>query len=130
MWNDIWSILWLAFWAFAWIAYLFVLIYILADIFRDKSLNGWYKAIWMIFLVFMPFLTAIVYLLVRGSGMGERAAIARNTEVLSEDRAQIHATSFANPADEIAKAQALREQGTITDGEFEAIKAKALGDKF
>jgi hypothetical protein len=129
--SNVWNIIWLMFWAFAYISYLFVLIFILADIFRDKGLNGWLKAIWIIFLVFLPFLTALVYLIARGAGMGERAAAASNREVLSsENRDEIRAASFASPTDEIAKAQALLDSGSITPGEFDAIKAKALGSKF
>jgi hypothetical protein len=130
MWTDLWSLIWLAFWAFAYIAYLFVLVFILADIFRDRALNGGIKAIWVIFLVFLPFLTAIVYLIARGSGMAERSAAANNREILSENREQIRAASFASPTEEIAKAQALLDSGSITAGEFDAIKAKALGSKF
>ncbi|MEL4319991.1 SHOCT domain-containing protein [Leifsonia sp. YIM 134122] len=130
MFSDFWGFVWVFFWAFAYIAYLFVLIYILADIFRDKSLNGGLKALWIIAMVFLPFLTAVVYLIARGTGMNERAAASANTEILSEDRSSIQAQSYADPQAEIAKAAALRDQGVITPGEFDAIKAKAEGKKF
>ena len=130
MFNDFWSFVWFFFWAFAYVAYLFVLIYILADVFRDKSLNGGLKALWVVAMVFLPFVTAIVYLIARGTGMNERAAARANTEILPEDRSKIQAESFADPQAEIAKAAALRDQGIITPGEFEAIKAKAEGKKF
>lgn len=130
MFSDFWSFVWFFFWAFAYIAYLFVLIYILADIFRDKSLSGGFKALWIVAMVFFPFVTAVVYLIARGVGMNERAAASANTEILSEDRSKIRAQSYADPQAEIAKAAALRDQGVITPGEFDAIKAKAEGKKF
>jgi hypothetical protein len=64
--RNIWDLLWVFFWAFAFVAYLVALFSIIGDIFRDRQLNGWLKAIWLIFLVFLPFLTALVYLIVRG----------------------------------------------------------------
>ncbi|KQX05597.1 MULTISPECIES: SHOCT domain-containing protein [unclassified Leifsonia] len=130
MFNDFWGFAWVFLWAFAYIAYLFVLIYILADIFRDKTLHGGFKALWIIAMVFLPFVTAVVYLIARGRGMNERSAARANTEILSEDRSSIQAQSYADPQAEIAKAAALRDQGVITAGEFDAIKAKAEGKKF
>ncbi|MUN05962.1 hypothetical protein GLX25_02375 [Agromyces luteolus] len=106
-----------------------VLIYIVIDIFRDHSLNGWLKAVWIVFLVFLPWLTGLVYLIARGRGMAERSA-RKQVEYETHTAEEYRQISFANPADEIAKAQALRDQGVISDGEFEAIKAKALGSKF
>lgn len=126
---DLWSWIWFFFWTFAYVAYLMVLIYIVIDVFRDDTLNGWLKAVWVIFLVFVPWITGLVYLIARGRGMAERSA-RKQVEYQEYSQEEYRAMSFANPADEIAKAQALREQGVITDGEFEAIKAKALGSKF
>ncbi|MFE6966498.1 SHOCT domain-containing protein [Agromyces sp. NPDC057679] len=127
--NSLWDWFWFLFWAFAYVAYLFALIYIIIDVFRDHSLNGWLKAVWLIFLVFVPFVTALVYLIARGSGMAERSARKQDEyEEYSEE--YIRSVSFASPTDEIAKAKALLDAGTITQGEFEAIKNKALGNKF
>ena len=127
--QGIWDWFWLLFWVFAYMAYLFVLIYIIFDIFRDRSLNGWLKAVWVILLVFMPFVTGLVYLIARGKGMAERSA-RKQVEYQEYSDAYVRSVSFASPTDEIAKAQALRDQGVITDGEFEALKAKALGAKY
>jgi Mn2+/Fe2+ NRAMP family transporter len=127
--QGIWDWFWLLFWVFAYMAYLFVLISILFDIFRDHSLNGWLKAVWVIFLVFVPFLTGLIYLLVRGRSMAERSA-RKQVEYQEDNEAYIRSVSFASPADEIAKAKALRDQGVITDGEYEALKNKALGGKY
>lgn len=127
--QNIWDWFWLLFWIFAYMAYLFVLIYIIFDIFRDRSLNGWLKAVWLIFLVFVPFLTGLVYLIARGRGMAERSA-RQQVEYTEDDAEYIRSVSFASPTDEIAKAKALRDQGVITDGEYEALKNKALGGTY
>jgi len=127
--GSVWDIFWFFFWVFVWVAYLFVLIYIVIDIFRDRSLNGWLKAVWVIFLVWVPFLTALVYLIARGKGMAERS-MERRPEVVEYSEEEMRKISFASPSDEIAKAQALRDQGVISDGEFDALKRKALGEKF
>ncbi|WP_353814994.1 SHOCT domain-containing protein [Agromyces sp. SYSU T00266] len=126
---DLWQWFWFFFWIFAYVAYLMVLVYIVIDIFRDHSLNGWLKAVWIIFLVFLPWLTGLVYLIARGRGMAERSA-RKQVEYETHTAEEYREISFASPSEEIAKAQALRDQGVISDGEFEAIKAKALGSKF
>jgi hypothetical protein len=69
-WTSFWDIIWWFVWAFAFIAYLFALFAIIGDLFRDRKLNGWLKAIWVLFLIFVPFLTALVYLIARGKGIG------------------------------------------------------------
>src|SRR4051812_18099814 len=71
---NIWNIIGLLFWSFAFVAYLFALFAIFADLFRDQQLGGGWKALWVIFLIFVPFLTALVYLIARGRGMAERSA--------------------------------------------------------
>jgi predicted PurR-regulated permease PerM len=128
-WNSFWDIIWWFFWIFAFTAYLFVLFSIVADLFRDHKLNGWWKAVWIVFLIFMPFLAALVYLIARGRGMAERS-VERREPVQDDSAEYIRSVSFANPAEEITKAKALLDQGTISQGEFDALKAKALGDKF
>lgn len=126
---DLWSWIWFFFWMFAYLAYILVLIYIVIDIFRDHQLNGWLKALWLLPLLFLPWITGLVYLIVRGKGMAERSA-RKQVEYQEYSPEEYRQISFASPSEEIAKAQALRDQGVITDGEFEAIKAKALGSKF
>lgn len=129
MWNNFWNVIWLIFWAFAFIAYLFALFAIIGDLFRDRTLNGWWKALWIIFLIFLPFLTALVYLIARGRGMAERQARdVQQAQAQADD--YIRQVASASPADDIAKAKQLLDQGVITAGEFDALKAKALGNKF
>jgi len=129
LWSSFWDWFWFFLWMFAYIAYLWVLISIVIDLFRDRELNGWWKAVWIVFLVFVPFLTGLVYLIARGRGMAERSV--RQQQEFKEDTDEyIRSVSFASPSDEIAKAKGLRDQGVITDGEYEALKAKALGNRF
>ena len=125
--GSVWDIFWFFFWVFAWVAYLFVLIYIVIDIFRDHSLNGWLKAVWLIFLIFVPFLTALVYLIARGNGMAERAQKeARQYQQATDEYIRQTAGTAASPSDEIAKAKALLDAGTISQAEYDQLKARAL----
>ncbi|NEN06831.1 SHOCT domain-containing protein [Diaminobutyricibacter tongyongensis] len=126
-WNNFWNIIWIFFWSFAFVAYLFALFAIIGDLFRDHKLNGWWKALWIIFLVFVPFLTALIYLIARGSGMAERSQReARQVQAATDTYIQQVAGSPSSPADEIAKAKALLDSGTITQAEFDHIKSRAL----
>jgi uncharacterized membrane protein len=126
IWNDIWSIMWFFFWSFVFIAYLMALFSIISDIFRDRELNGWLKAIWIIFLVFLPFLTALVYVIARGRGMAERSQ--RDVRQAQEATdTYIRSVASSSPADEIAKAKALYDAGTISAEEFAHLKTRALG---
>nr|WP_274636025.1 SHOCT domain-containing protein [Microbacterium bovistercoris] len=124
-WSSFWDIIWWFFWAFVFISYLFALFAIIGDLFRDRKLNGWWKALWIIFLIFVPFLTALVYLIARGNGMAERSAgQAKAAQAAADD--YIKSVAGASPSDEIAKAKALLDSGTITADEYAKIKARAL----
>jgi hypothetical protein len=124
-WNNFWDVVWTFFWIVAVIAYLFALFAVVGDLFRDHKLNGWFKAIWIIFLIFVPFLTVLVYLIARGRGMGERSQREVKQSQAAAD-SYIRSVAATSPADEIAKAKALLDSGTITQAEFDAIKKKAL----
>jgi len=103
-----------------------LLIVILTDLFRDQELSGWAKAAWVLFLIFIPFLTALVYLIARGSGMRDRA-IAQQAEAQTQlDQYVQQQVAAASPADELQKLVDLRDKGTITSAEFDAAKAKLL----
>jgi heme/copper-type cytochrome/quinol oxidase subunit 2 len=103
-----------------------VLFRIIADVFRDRELGGFAKALWMIALIFVPVLTALIYLIARGRGMAERqAGAARQAQAETEQYIQSVA-STPSSADQIASAKALRDDGTITQDEYERLKAKAL----
>ncbi len=127
MWDSFWDFIWYTLVIFAFVAYLMILFSIITDLFwRDRKTSGVVKAIWVIFLILLPYLTALVYLIVRGKGMGERsrdAAIAAKTDA----EAYIREAAGRSPAQEIADAKSLLEAGTISQQEFDALKAKALG---
>ena len=124
-WTSFWDIIWWFVWAFAFIAYLFALFAIIGDLFRDRKLNGWWKAVWILFLIFVPFLTALVYLIARGNGMAERSA-AEAQQVRNATDSYIQQVAGSSPAEEIAKAKALLDSGAITAEDFAQLKAKAL----
>ncbi|GAB2458987.1 ABC-type multidrug transport system fused ATPase/permease subunit [Conyzicola lurida] len=129
-WDSFWQIIWLFFWGFVFIAYLMTLFSIIADIFRDHTLNGWFKALWILFLVFFPFITALVYVIARGRGMAERSQRdARQAQKATDDyiRGVAGGGGGASAADEIAKAKTLLDSGTITAEEFAHLKSRALG---
>lgn len=122
---SFWNLVWTFFWVFAFIAYLMALFSILADLFRDDRLNGWWKVLWIIFLIFLPFITALVYLIARGRGMAERTQ-SRAMQAEQATTAYIKQAAGTGPADEIAKAKQLLDAGAITPEEFEHLKARAL----
>ena len=124
--EGIWDVIWFFFWTFAFLAYLMAIFSIIADLFRDHELGGWGKALWLIFLIFVPFLTAIIYLIARGSGMAARSQ-RDMTRAQEYEEARIRTIAGAPSAtDEIAKAKALYDSGTITSEEYASLKARAL----
>jgi uncharacterized membrane protein len=124
-WGSFWDLIWWFLWAFIFVAYLFALFAIIGDLFRDRKLSGWLKAIWIFFLIFFPIITALVYLIARGRSMGERSMAAAQQQREATD-AYIQQVAGASAADEIAKAQSLLDAGTITQAEFDQLKARAL----
>ena len=125
-WETIWYWFWWFFWIYAFIAYLFALFAVIRDLFRDHSLNGWWKALWIIFMVFLPFITVLVYLIARGRGMAERGARDQRAAQAATNQYIKDVAGSSSSADEINKAKALLDSGAITQQEFEALKAKAL----
>lgn len=126
MWDTFWHFLWSTIVIFAFIAYLMILFNILVDLFwRDHKTSGVVKAIWVIFLILVPYLTALVYLIVRGTGMAERAR-EQALQAKKETDDYIRTAAGRSPAQEIADAKALLDGGTISQTEFDSLKAKAL----
>ncbi|MCW4466872.1 SHOCT domain-containing protein [Glutamicibacter sp. MNS18] len=123
--SSLWSVFWSTLVIFAFIAYLMALFTVIGDLFRDRSLNGWAKALWLVFLFFVPFLTVLVYLIARGAGMTERQ-LAQVERAKTETDAYIRSVSEISPAQSIKEAKALLDEGTITVEEYERLKAKAL----
>lgn len=122
---DFWDFFWLLVWSFFFIAYLIVLFQIIADLFRDHELSGWWKAVWIIFLIFLPVLTSLVYLIARGRGMAERQAAAV-VQAKQDTDAYIRQVATTSPAEQITHAKSLLDSGAITPEEFAQLKAKAL----
>lgn len=123
--RRFWDILWFIFISFALVAYLMVMFSIVGDLFRDRTTSGGVKAVWIVLLAFLPFLTSIAYLVMRGGGMAERNAAAV-TAVREAQRNYVSGPAASSPSEEIAKAKGLVVAGTITDEEFTSLKAKAL----
>jgi hypothetical protein len=117
---------WLLIWSFFFVFYLMILFQILGDLFRDKELSGWWKALWVIALIFFPFLTALIYLIARGRGMAERRAGEIQQAQQQTDTYIQQVAGRGNPAEQIATAKGLLDQGTITQAEFDRLKAAAL----
>jgi hypothetical protein len=124
-WGSFGDLIWWFLWAFVFFTYLMALFIVISDLFRDHKLNGWWKAVWIIFLIFVPFLTLLVYLIARGKGMSERG-LAQAKEYKAAQDQYIKSVAGASPSEEIAKAKSLLDSGAITQAEFDHIKTKAL----
>jgi ABC-type multidrug transport system fused ATPase/permease subunit len=127
-WSSIWDFIGFFFWTFVFVAYLFALFAVIADIFRDSTLNGWAKAAWLIFLIFVPILTALVYVIARGRGMAERQVSAGMAQKRDTDEYIRSVASANGPSQEIAQAKQLLDSGAITQGEYAVLKDRALGN--
>ena len=115
------SILWL----FLMVAWFWVMISVVADVFRSKDLNGMGKAVWVLFIILVPWLGVIAYLIIRGDKMQEHRAQAM--EAMEEaQRDYIRNVAKVSPADELEKLGTLKEKGVLTDEEFSVQKAKLL----
>lgn len=110
---------------FFFVVWIWILITILTDLFRDHEISGGMKAAWVLFLVLIPFLAALIYLIARGSGMRDRA-IKAQTEAKHQMDAYIREQASASPADELHKLNELKEKGALSAEEFEKAKAKLL----
>jgi Phospholipase_D-nuclease N-terminal len=123
--SAFWDVLWLIVSTFVFLAYLLVLFQIVVDLFRDPELGGLPKALWIVALIFLPFLTAVAYILVRGRGMAGRQ-VAALQRARSDSEAYIREVAGKSPAEQIADAKALLDAGTIDSNDFARLKAKAL----
>ena len=117
-------------WFFLFFIWIWLLIMVFSDIFRDHSISGWAKAAWVIFVIIFPYLGVFVYLIARGGSMGKRAAEQQAAAQQQFDAAVRQAAgtsgSTGSTADELARLADLKAKGVISDAEFEQLKAKAL----
>jgi Tfp pilus assembly protein PilO len=119
-----------AFWTileiFLWVMWIWILAYIFIDIFRSRDLSGWAKALWFLFVLLIPLIGVLVYLIARGGSMHERA-MQQAQQQDDQFRSYVQqAADSATPADQLAKLADLRDRGVINDQEFEREKAKIL----
>ena len=123
---SFWDIIWFIVISFAFIAYLMVMFSIIADIFRDRDSGGFAKALWIVALIFVPFLTALIYLIAKGGGMADRSAQHARAVQSAQESYIKDVAGNSSPADEVTKAKALLDAGAISPAEYETLKAKAL----
>jgi ABC-type multidrug transport system fused ATPase/permease subunit len=121
------NILWAIVVIFFFTMYLMILFSVIGDLFRDHETSGGVKALWILFFLVAPFLSLLIYMIARGPGMQKRALEAQKQQQAAFNDYVQSTASAANPADQIAKAKELLDAGTISQQEFDAIKAKALG---
>lgn len=122
---SVWDVFWLILTTMAFVAYLMLLFMIVSDLFRDRETSGWVKALWVVALFIFPFITALVYLIARGSGMAERQATDYK-KIQDAQVSYIKEAAGTNAAAQISEAKKLLDDGTISATEFEQLKAKAL----
>ncbi len=118
------NILWTMIIFFAWVAWIWIVITVLVDVFRRDDIGGWGKAGWVVFVIVVPFLGVLIYLIAQHDGMRERSMKQAQTQQAAMD--QYVRDTAGGSASEIAKAKELLDSGAITQAEFEAIKQKAL----
>lgn len=120
------DVVWTMFIFFAWVIWIWFLITILADVFRRHDLSGWGKAGWSIFLIFLPFLGALIYLITQGKAMAERNVEQAQAAQTQTDEYIRSVAARDDPAEQIKRGKELLDSGAITSDEFAALKAKAL----
>ncbi|MGP3949429.1 SHOCT domain-containing protein [Streptomyces sp. 7N604] len=118
---------WTVMWIFLWILWLVVLFRVITDIFRDREMGGWGKAGWLLFVLFLPFLGVLVYVIARGRRMGERERqeVQERQQALDAYIRQT-VSSGGTGADELAKLSALKDKGELSEDEFQRAKEKVL----
>jgi cytochrome c biogenesis protein CcdA len=125
--DSFWDFFWFIISFFLLMAYLMVLFQIITDLFRDKDTSGWVKAVWIFFLIFLPILTSLVYLIARGRQMTERnIASAQAMQHAQEDYIRSVSGGGVSASDQIAQAKSLLDSGAISAQEYEQLKIKAL----
>jgi general stress protein CsbA len=118
------DVLWTMILFFVWVAWIWIVITVFADLFRRHDISGWGKAAWVIFVIVLPFLGVLVYLIAQHDGMRERSVKQAQDQKQAFD--QYVREAAGGPAAEIAKAKELLDQGAISQEEFDSLKAKAL----
>ena len=121
------SVMWTLLVIFAWVIWFWLLITVFADLFRRHDISGWVKALWIIFVIILPFLGVLIYLIAESKGMAERNQKQAQAAQADFDSYVKTVASQSDPTEQIAKGKQLLDSGAITQAEFDALKAKALG---
>jgi hypothetical protein len=120
------DILWTMIIFFTWVVWIWIMVALLTDIFRRRDIGGWSKAAWTVFLIVLPFLGALVYLIAQHDGMAQRGAEQVEAQQKQFDDYVRTAAGSAGPAGEIEKGEQLLARGVINQAEFDTLKAKAI----
>ncbi|MET1002097.1 MAG: SHOCT domain-containing protein [Acidimicrobiia bacterium] len=121
------QVFWSMLWFFMFFIWIWLLIIVFSDIFRSHDLSGWAKALWVIFIIFLPYLGVLVYLIARGHKMSEHAAqAAQAQDQANRQYIQSVTADSTSTAAELERLAGLKEQGVISEEEFQQLKAKAL----
>jgi hypothetical protein len=123
---SFWDVVWLIFISFAFVAYLMVMFSIISDVFRDREMSGFVKAVWIVALIFLPLITSIIYLIARGGDMAERSMRAAVVQREAQDAYVRQVAGRTSPTDQIAQARALFDAHVISQSEYDTLKTKAL----
>jgi hypothetical protein len=122
------QVFWSMLWFFLFFIWIWILITVFADIFRSHDMGGFAKALWVIFVIILPYLGVFVYLIARGHKMSEHAMeAAQANDAAARAYIQQAAGTSGSTADELARLASLKDQGVIDDAEFQRLKAKAIG---
>jgi hypothetical protein len=124
--QTFWQVVWTMFIFFLWVIWIWLLITVFIDIFRNHQSSGFAKAGWCVFVILLPFLGVFVYLIAEGRGMAERNMQRAQGQQAQMDAYVRSVASSGDPAEQIAKAKQLLDSGAITQAEFDQLKAKAL----
>ena len=119
------QVFWSMLWFFLFFIWIWLLVIVFSDVFRSHDLSGWAKALWIIFIILVPYLGVFVYLIARGHKMQEHAVQAAQQQDAAM-RQYVQSVTTVSPADELAKLADLKAKGVIDDAEYERLKAKAL----
>jgi Short C-terminal domain/Phospholipase_D-nuclease N-terminal len=120
------DILWTMIIFFAWVVWIWMVVLIIIDVFRRRDIGGWAKAGWTVFIIVIPFIAALIYLIANHDGMADRAAERMRGQQAQFDSYVRTVADSGGAASEIDRAKKLLDDGAITQSEFEALKAKAL----
>ena len=121
------DVMWTMLVFFAWVTWFWMLITVLTDVFRRHDLSGWGKAGWTVFVIFLPFIGVLSYLIAQSEGMADRSMQAAQASQAQADEYIRSVAAQSDPAEQIAKAKELLDRGAISATEYDALKQKALG---